>query len=94
MRNLLSSSNDAYLVKGTDFRTQTTVHAEYFAVNDCAENQEIKDLATCFPYGSITVFLLAFFIKAVDLGDLAGFVIAADEGHAIRVSNRLLLRRN
>ena len=38
VRDLLSSSNDAYLVKGTDFRTQTTVDAEHFAVNDCTED--------------------------------------------------------
>lgn len=35
---LLSTSNNAYLVKGTDFRTQTTVDAKYFAVNDRPED--------------------------------------------------------
>ena len=85
MRDLLGSSNDANLVKGTYFRTQTTVDAEHFPVNDSTKNQEIEDLATRFPDGGITIFLLAFFVKSVDLCDLARFMVAPDEGHAIRV---------
>ena len=92
VRDLLSSCNDAYLVKGTDFRTQTTVDAEHFAINYRAEDQEIEDLATCFPHRSITILLLAFFVKAVDLCNLARFVVAPDEGHAIRISSRVLLK--
>ena len=92
MRNLLRSSNDAYLVKGTDFWTQTTVDAEHFAVNDRTEDQEIKDLATSFPDRGITILLLTFFIKSVDLCDLAGFVIAPDKGYAIRVSGQVLTK--
>lgn len=38
VRDLLSSSNNANLIKGTDFRTQTTVDAEHFAVDDCTED--------------------------------------------------------
>ena len=94
VRDLLSSSNDAYLVKGTDFRTQTTVDAEHFTINDCTEDQEIKDLATCFPDRGITVLLLALFVETVDLCDLARFVIASDQGHAIRISSRILARIN
>ena len=87
VRNLLCSSNNAYLVQGTDFRTQATVDAEHFPVNDSTEHQEIKDLATGFPDRGITIFLLAFFVKPVDLCDLARFMIASDEGHAIRPPN-------
>ena len=87
MRDLLSSSDDTYLVESTYLRTQTTVDAEHFTVNDSTEDQEVEYLATSFPYRGITIFLLAFFIKSVDLRDLARFVVATDEGHAIRVSN-------
>ena len=55
--NLLSTSNDAYLVKSTDLRTQTTMDTEYFAINNRTEDQEIKDLAASFPDRSIPVFL-------------------------------------
>lgn len=92
VRDLLSSSNDAYLVKGTDFRTQTTVDAENFAINDCTEDQEIKDLATCFPNRSVTIFLLAFFVESVHLCNLARFVVAPNQGHAIRISSQSLAK--
>lgn len=85
VRNLLGSSNDAYLVKGTDFRAQTAMDAEHFPVNDSTEDQEVKDLAAGFPDRSIAIFLLAFFVKSVDLCDLARFMVAPDEGHTIRV---------
>ena len=85
VRDFLGSSNDANLVKGTDFRAQTAVDAEHFPVNDSTKDQEIKDLAAGFPHRSIAIFLLAFFVKPVDLCDLARFMVAPDEGHAIRV---------
>ena len=47
--DLLSPSNDTYLIQGTDFGTQAAVDAEDFAVDDCTEDQKIKDLAACFP---------------------------------------------
>lgn len=60
--------------------------AEDFAVDDGAEGHEVEDLAAGFPDGGVAVFLDAFFVETVDLGDLAGFVVAADEGHAVGVS--------
>ena len=60
---------------------------EHFAVNHCTEDQEIKDLATSFPDRGIAVLLLAFFVKSVDLCDLTRFMVAPDEGHAIRISS-------
>ena len=92
VRNFLGSSNDAYLVKGPDLRTQTTMDAEHFAVNNCTENQEIKDLATCFPDRRVAVLLLALFVEPVDLCNLARFVIAPDEGHAIGISSCVLAK--
>ena len=92
MWNLLSSSNYAYLIKGTDFRTQTTMDAEHFAVNDSTENQKVKDLAASFPDRGIAILLLAFFVESVDLCNLARLVVAPDECYAIRISSRVLAR--
>ena len=86
VRNLLGTSNDTDLVEGANLRTQATVDAEDLAVDDCTEHKEIKYLAAGFPNGCIAVLLLAFFVESVDLSDLAGLVIAAYKGHAIRVS--------
>ena len=60
--------------------------AEDFAVDDRAKGHEVKDLTACLPDGCVAVFLDAFLVEAVDLGDLSGFVVAADEGHAVWVS--------
>lgn len=47
------------------------MNAENFAVNDRAENQEVEDLTAGFPNGCVAIFLLAFFVESVYLGDLA-----------------------
>ena len=83
MRDFLSASNYADLVQCPYLRAQATVDAEDFTVNDGAEDEKIKDLAAAFPDGCVTVFLLTFFVKTIDLGDLAGFMIAPHEGDAV-----------
>lgn len=85
VRDLLGSRHDADLVQRPDLRAQSAVDAENFAVDDGAEGHEVKDLAACFPDGSVAVFLHAFFVEAVNLGDLAGFMVAADKGDAVGV---------
>ena len=86
MRDLLSTSNDADLVKGADLWTQTTMDAEDLAVDDCTEDEEVEHLAAGLPDRCIPILLLAFFIESVDLSDLTRFVVAANKGNAIRVS--------
>jgi len=84
--DLLGASNDTDLVNGADLRTQPAVDAEDFAVNDGAKDEEIEDLAARFPDGGVAVFLLAFFVETVYLGDLARLVVAADKGDAVGVA--------
>ena len=59
--------------------------AEYFPIDNGAEDKKIEDLTAGFPDGGVAVFLLAFFVEAVDLGDLSGFVVPTDEGDAVRI---------
>ena len=84
--DLLRASDDADLIQGADFGAQAAVHAEDFAVDDGAEDEEVEDLTAGFPDGGVAVLGLAFFVEAVDLGYLTGFVVAADEGDAVGVS--------
>lgn len=86
VRYLLCTGDNANLIKSSYFRAQATVHAENTAVNDGSKNKEIEDLATRLPYGCIAVFLLALFIKSVNLCDLARLVVAANQGNAVRIS--------
>jgi hypothetical protein len=88
--DLLGAGDDADLVDGADFRGKAAVHAEHGAIDNGGEDEEVEDLAAGFPDGGVAVFLLAFFVEAVDLGDLAGFVVAADEDYPVGVSGGLL----
>ena len=87
MGDLLRASYDADLIKGADFGAQAAVHAEDFAVNDGPEDEEVEDLTAGFPDGGVAVLGLAFFVETVDLGYLTGFVVAANEGDSIGVSD-------
>ncbi|KAH6608072.1 hypothetical protein Trco_004385 [Trichoderma cornu-damae] len=84
MRDLLSTSDDADLVNGSNLGAQPAVDAEKLPVNDGGKDEEVKDVATRFPYRCVAVFLLAFFVEAVHLRDLARFVVPSDENDAVR----------
>ena len=88
VRDLLGARDDADLVQGADLGREAAVHAEDFAVDDGGQGQEVEDLAGGFPDGGVAVLLLTFFVEAVDLGDLAGLVVAADEGDAVGITRR------
>ena len=87
--NLLSTGDHSDLINRSDFGTQATVHTQDFAINHGSENQEIENLAARLPYRGVSILLLTFFIKAIDLGDLAGFVVTTDESDPIGVSSRV-----
>lgn len=85
MRNLLSAGDDSNLVNGPDLRAQTTVHAEHLAVDNGGQDQKVEYLAARFPDRRVAVLLLAFFVEAVDLGDLPRLVVAANENDSVRI---------
>jgi hypothetical protein len=65
------------------------VDTQDFAVNDGCQGQKVEDLATRLPYAGVAVLLLAFFVETINLGNLPGLVVAADESNAVGVSNML-----
>lgn len=62
------------------------MNAEDFAINDGTQNKEVENLAASFPDRGIAIFLLALFVEAVDLSDLARLVVTAHKGDAVRVA--------
>ena len=88
MRDLLGTGDNTDLVEGTDLRAQAAVNAEDFAINNGAEDEEVKDLSTCLPDRGVAVFLDALFIETVDLSDLTRLVIATDDGDAVRPARK------
>ena len=85
--DLLRTSYDADLIKGADFGAQAAMHAEDFAVDDGAQDEEVEDLTAGFPDGGVAILGLAFFVETVDLSYLTGFVVAANEGDSIGISD-------
>jgi len=85
MGNLLRSCNHPNLIDGANLRTQTTMNAKNLSIDNGGEYEEVKYMAACLPNGCIAVFLLAFFIEAVHLGNLPRLVVAADEHNLVWV---------
>jgi hypothetical protein len=50
MRDLLSASDNADLVEGTNFGTKTSVDAENSSINKCGKWKKVEYLTGCFPY--------------------------------------------
>lgn len=89
--NLLSASHNADLINGANLRTQTAMNAKYLAVDDSCQNQEVENVTAGFPHRGIPIFRLALFIKAVNLSDLSGLVIASNQNDAVGVPMRGLV---
>ena len=77
--NLLGTSNDSNLVNSADLRAEAAVHTENSPVDDGSKCHKVKDLGTSFPHRGVAVFLVTLFVESVNLGDLTGFMIAANQ---------------
>lgn len=52
--------------------------AKNFAVDNRSEDEEVENLAASLPDRGVAILLRTFFVETIDLGDLAGFVVAAN----------------
>lgn len=86
MRNLLRSGDNPDLVYSPDLGAKTTVNTKDGAIYDCSEDEEIENLATGLPDRRIAVLCLTLLVETVDLGDLPGLVVAADEDDTVGIS--------
>jgi hypothetical protein len=61
------------------------VYAEHLVVDNGRQTEVVEDLRAIPPdiYGA--VFLEAFVVEAVYLGDLPGLVVSANQGNPIRI---------
>jgi hypothetical protein len=75
------------VVKSIDARGETSVEAEYLVVDKGSEGEVIEEVGEVLPYAGVAVLSETLIVKAVDLGNLAGFVVASEDGDALRVSD-------
>jgi hypothetical protein len=63
------------------------VETEDLVVDKGGEGEVVKKIGEVFPHISIAVFSKALVVESVDLGDLTGFVVSAEDGDALRVAD-------
>lgn len=70
MWNLNSPVNCPNLVNGFDFRTETTMDTQHFAVDNGSQWQIIKYFCAVFPWIRVAVLPVDFVVETIDLRDL------------------------
>jgi hypothetical protein len=85
MGDLLRTGNHSYLIDRPDLWAQPAMDTQHLPVDNRSQDEEIKDMAACFPYRGVAVFLLALFVETVYLGDLPGLVVSAYENDSFGV---------
>jgi hypothetical protein len=63
------------------------MHAEHPPINHRAQTQIVKHVAAIPPHVARSVFALTLVVEPVNLGDLAGLVVAPNEGDAVWISD-------
>ena len=86
MRNLLYTIQCSDVIKGIDAGGETSVQAEDLVIDQGGEGEVVEEIGEVLPYIRIAVFSETFIVEPIDLCDLAGFVVAADESHTVWVS--------
>ena len=84
--DLAEAVDDLDLIDRVDGWREASVYAEDVVIYDDRECKEVEHVCEVVPDIGIAVFAAAFSVEAVRLGDAAGFMIAADEGDAVRES--------
>lgn len=75
------------VVESIDAWGETSVEAEDLVVNKGSEGEVVEKVCEVFPYISIAILSETLVVEAIDLGDLARFVVAAKDRDALGVSN-------
>jgi len=63
------------------------VKAEDLVVNESGEGKVVEEIGEVLPDVCITVFTETLIVEAVDLGDLARFVVTTEDGDSLWVSD-------
>lgn len=70
MRDFNLSINRPDLIDGLDLRTESTMHAEDLAINDCSNGQVIEHLSTVLPRVRVAIFPINLIIKSINSRNL------------------------
>jgi hypothetical protein len=85
--NLLNAVKGSDVVEGIDAWGETAVETKDLAVDKSGEGEVIEKVGEILPDIGVSIFTEALVIEAVDLCDLAGFVVSAEDRDSLWVSN-------
>lgn len=87
VRNFLDPIEGANVVESVDRGTQTAVKAEDLVLDEGGEGKVVKKVGEIFPDVGVAVLAQTLVVEPVDLGDLAGLVVATKDGDTLRVTD-------
>lgn len=87
MGNLLNAIERPDVVERVDRRTQAAVETEDLVFDKSGEGKVVEEVGEVFPDIGVSIFTQAFIIKAVDLCDLAGFVVSSKDSDTLGVTD-------
>lgn len=87
MGNFLNTVQGSDVVEGINGRAQPTVQTEDLVFNESSEGKVVEEVGEIFPHVGIAVFAEALVVEAVDLGNLAGFVVSTKDGNTLGVTD-------
>lgn len=85
--NLLNAVERPNIVQSVDAGRQTAVQTEDLIIDQGSERQVVEQVCKVFPDIRVAVLAETLVVETVDLGDLAGLVVATENGDALWVSN-------
>jgi hypothetical protein len=63
------------------------MQAEDLVLDESGKGEEVEEVGEVFPDICVAILSEAFVVETIDLGDLAGFVIATEDGDALGVAD-------
>jgi len=79
MWNFLYSIQRTDVVQGINTGRKTAVEAEDLVFDEGGQRKEVEKVGEVFPDICVTILAQALVVEAVYLGDLAGFMVAAED---------------
>jgi hypothetical protein len=74
------------LLERAQLRAETTVHTEYFLINNSSNRQAIEAIGESFPQLYV-VAALALIVKPIDSVNRGAFVISSEQEEVLRIFN-------
>lgn len=87
MGHLLYAVERSDVIEGVDAGRETSVEAEDLVVDEGGKGEVVEEIGEVFPHIGIAIFTQALIVETIHLGDLAGLVVATEDGDALRISD-------